>query len=71
MVQTERASPAALEQQRKAKRLRASETGLGARSQLDIGAVAHATVAIGETAILLHPPLPLVGVSIGMERGCQ
>ena len=24
-----------------------------------------------ETAVLLHPPLPLVGVSIGMERGCQ
>ena len=26
-------------------------------------------VAPDETAILLHPPLPLVGVSIGMERG--
>ena len=28
-------------------------------------------LAIGETVIVLHPPLPLVGVSIGMERGCQ
>ena len=25
----------------------------------------------GETVILLHPPLPLVGVSIVMETGCQ
>ena len=29
------------------------------------------TLAVGETVILLHPPLPLVGVSIAMERGCQ
>ena len=28
-------------------------------------------VAVGETAILLHPRPPLVGVSTGMERGCQ
>ena len=28
-------------------------------------------VAVGETVILLHPLLPLVGVSIWMERGCQ
>ena len=28
-------------------------------------------LAVGETVILLHPPLPLVGVSIGMERGRQ
>ena len=28
-------------------------------------------LAVGEAAILLHPPLPLVGVSVGMERGCQ
>ena len=28
-------------------------------------------LAVGETFILLHPPLPLLGVSIGMERGCQ
>ena len=27
--------------------------------------------AVGETVILLTPPLPLVAVSIGMERGCQ
>ena len=26
---------------------------------------------IGETGILLHPPLPLVGVSIDMARECQ
>ena len=26
-------------------------------------------VAVGETVILLHPHLPLLGVSIGMERG--
>ena len=26
-------------------------------------------MAVGETVILLHPPLPLAGVSIGMERG--
>ena len=30
-----------------------------------------ASLAVGETALLLHPPLPLVGVSTGMERGCQ
>ena len=30
-----------------------------------------AGLAVGETVILLHPPLPLVGVSIGMERGCH
>ena len=30
-----------------------------------------ARAAAGETLILLHPPLPLVGVSIRMERGCQ
>ena len=28
-------------------------------------------LAIDETVILLHSPLPLVGISIGMERGCQ
>ena len=32
--------------------------------------VRHA-VAPDETVILLHPPLPLVGVSMVMERGCQ
>ena len=26
-------------------------------------------LAVGETIILLHPPLPLVGVSIWMEMG--
>ena len=28
-------------------------------------------LAVGETVILLHPPLPLAGASIWMERGCQ
>ena len=28
-------------------------------------------LAVDETVILLHPPLPLAGVSIVMERGCQ
>ena len=28
-------------------------------------------VAVGETVILLHPPLHFSGVSIRMERGCQ
>ena len=28
-------------------------------------------VAVGETGILLQPPLPSVGVSIAMERGRQ
>ena len=32
---------------------------------------AEHTCAVGETVILLHPPLPLVGVSMWMERGCQ
>ena len=30
-----------------------------------------ARLAIGEVVVLLHLPLPLAGVSIGMERGCQ
>ena len=30
-----------------------------------------AGLAVGETVILLHPPLPLVGVSIWTERGRQ
>ena len=29
------------------------------------------TIAVGETVILLHPPPPLAGVSIEMERRCQ
>ena len=28
-------------------------------------------LAIGKTVILLHPPLPLTGVSIGMQKGSQ
>ena len=32
---------------------------------------AGATLAVGETVILLHPPLPSVGASIAMERERQ
>ena len=28
-------------------------------------------LAVGETVVVLHPPLPLVGVSIMMKRRCQ
>ena len=28
-------------------------------------------IALGETVILLHPPLPLAGFSIGMQKGRQ
>ena len=28
-------------------------------------------MAVGETGILLHPPLPLVGALTAVERGCQ
>ena len=31
----------------------------------------HAMLANSGTVFLLHPPLPLLGVSIEMERGCQ
>ena len=34
-------------------------------------AVRGAHLAVDETVILLHPPLPLVGVSIAMERERQ
>ena len=30
-----------------------------------------ATLAVSETVILLHPPLPLAGVTTVMERGYQ
>ena len=34
--------------------------------------LAHAAqTAVSEAVILLHPPLPLVGVSKGVGRGCQ
>ena len=35
------------------------------------GAVVEDGLAVGETVILLHPPLPLVGEAMLMERGCQ
>ena len=31
----------------------------------------RAWLAVGETVILMHPPLPLLGVAIGIKRGCQ
>ena len=31
----------------------------------------HGPGAVDQTVILLHPLLPVVGVTIGMERGCQ
>ena len=37
-------------------------------TKADINAV---FLAVGEAVILLHPPPPLVGVSMRMERGCQ
>ena len=43
------------------------------RSQLFVTSkISPESLAVGESSvILLHPPAPLVGVSIGMERGCQ
>ena len=43
-----------------------SQNGQGTR-----GAQVPRQLAVGETVILLHPPLRLVGVSIVMERRCQ
>ena len=34
-------------------------------------AASMAAIAIGETVILLHLLLALLGVSIGMQTGCQ
>ena len=42
---------------------------VGAEAEAE-GAKAAMT-AVGETVILLHPPLPLVGISTGINRGCQ
>ena len=36
-----------------------------------VDAALQTDLAIDETVIPLHPPLPLAGVSIVMERGCQ
>ena len=33
--------------------------------------IVKALIAVGETVILLHPTLPLAGVSIGIKRGCH
>ena len=57
-----------------------SALGPGSRSTCPMFAVANygfeklfaeVVVAPDETVILLHPPLPFVGVSIVMKRGCQ
>ena len=40
------------------------ETGLGQAQH-------EAEIAVGETVILLHPPVPISGVSIGTNRGCH
>ena len=37
--------------------------------RLGFGDLDPAQIAVGETVLLLHPPLPLLVVSIGMERG--
>ena len=41
------------------------------RCVLGCGSSDAVRLAVGETVILLHPPLPQTGVSIGIERGCQ
>ena len=44
---------------------------IAATTAQQICSVVTRSVAVGETVILLmHPPLPLAGVSIWMERGC-
>ena len=52
-----------------ARTVAAQLSAAGWRASIEL---AHpAATAIDKTAILLHPPLPLVGVSIRMARGCQ
>ena len=42
------------------------------RAEAGIGATRRGLrLTVDETVILLHPPLPLVGISIVTERGCQ
>ena len=43
----------------------------GSSGTVDPGAKRSCSLAIGETVILLHPPLPLVVVSIETMRECQ
>ena len=45
----------------------------GHRARVAGGAAEHVAlwIAVGETVILLHPPLPSAGVSIAMERERQ
>ena len=37
----------------------------------NVNVVGEVVLAVGETAIMMHPPLPLVGVSIRMGRERQ
>ena len=46
----------------------ANRLGANARAEMP-SAKAKAVAAVGETVILLYPPLPLVGVSISTHRG--
>ena len=48
-------------------------TELSSTAQAGVAAAftEEAVAAVDETVILLHPPLPLAGVSIGMDRRCQ
>ena len=50
------------------------QSGVAKPNFLRLGSDLHGRVRIrvgGEAVILLHPPLPSVGVSIGMETGVQ
>ena len=50
---------------------RTAECGMTSGPRVPQSASRTGSLAVGETVILLHPPLPPVGVSIGMERGRQ
>ena len=58
-------------------RLQKREDGIDTcrRAVLVLHAVRHRhecrACAVGETVTLLHPPLPLAGVSTAMQRGCR
>ena len=46
--------------------VQSQEAGIEEMDEIDM-----AELAVDETVILPHPPLPSVGVSTGMERGCR
>ena len=69
-VQTESASPTNLKSfGERASRSRCAGVPAAALGRGESGAPGD--VGVGEIAILLHPPLPLVSVSIAMERERQ